>query len=274
MIRQEVEPHPDYSQLGPEGRVSVKLAVFDIDNTLRGGYTLKDFAKLLRDRDRFEENAFRAIEAIEEQYKNTDYTKFAQGWVFHFVKGIHRQPVNAVAEVADDFARYHHNLFPFSRELVKFVTDSGYIPIAISGSPYEPIKALCDSLGIKEIFATRILARNGVFLSEGVLTTYITDGSKEAAYEWACYNLKLQRDDVDLDINHKRSLGFGDSEHDTSFLKRVGYPVAVIPSPTLRQFAERRKWLIIVSPESNVVQVVREYLDRPLDPFDFAQDQP
>lgn len=243
---------------------TVKLAVFDIDNTLREGYTLKDFATLLLQEDHFKESAYRGLEEIERLFKGIDYTKFAQGWVFHYAHGVKGQPVKKVEEIADEYARHHLNLFPFSRDLIQFVTEEGFVPVAISGSPYEPIKALCNSLGITEVFATRFLTQNGFFLADGIMTTYIADKSKKTAYEWACYNIKLRQNNFDLQIDHSHSLGFGDSEHDISFLEEVGYPVAVRPNPVLQAYVHQRnpRWKIVL-PDGDVTQAIREYISGP-----------
>lgn len=236
-----------------------KLAVFDIDNTLRRGYTLKDFAQMLLEKDLFDKEAFKGLEDIQKQYMGVDYTKFAQGWVFYYQKGIIGRSVADVEKAALEFGAQSDAFFAFSSDLVEFCRSSGYITVAISGSPYEPIKAVAESMKIDEVFATRVATRDGRYVAEGLLTTYITDGAKKTAYEWACYNHRCLVGDFSLRINHRKSLAFGDSEHDISFLRMVGDPVAIGPSQNLRAVAEDQGWLI-AELDDDVVAKVKEYV--------------
>jgi HAD superfamily phosphoserine phosphatase-like hydrolase len=230
----------------------MKISVFDIDGTLSKGFLIQKFPKWLRENHSyaFEASEYENINKIMDKKKAAKsddeypYKDFAVDLVKAYGRGIKGRPKEHLDVLARMYVDQNPNdRFSFANRLVQLVKDKGYRPIAVSGSPYEIVLPFSVSLGIpaQDVFASTYEHENGQFTGIETSNCAIDTEKKKITDRY------FAEHNVDMNT----SAGFGDSDHDLSFLEPVGYAVAMKPNDKLRKVAENqrlqkvKRWLIL-----------------------------
>lgn len=124
-----------------------------------------------------------------------------------------------------------------ARKVIETARQRG-LPVAlVTGSHRACIDPIAQVLGIP---ADDVLCTELVVGAAGLLTgererTCVGEGKRARVLEWA----------REARIDLKRTIGMGDHHSDLAFLELVGHPVAVCPSPQLREHAREHRWMIV-----------------------------
>ena len=227
-----------------------KVTLFDIDNTLVGGFSIFHFADFLQEKEIFPSNTRQIMQNDYDSFAKggSDYRKFAIDVVDHFYLGLEGLPEDHIVAAGDDFTpKYRAHLFPYGQELVEMMS-SVSLTVAISGAPKEAFGPLGRLLGI-DITRSSLLEGeivNGVYTGKTRVNTGI-DSEKRRAVE------KISQQ-FDLD----RSFAFGDSIHDLPLLEVVGNPFVVIRDKELEDYAAIKGWAIVDG--NNILSTVKQKL--------------
>lgn len=153
----------------PSATMSPKIpaAVFDWDGTLRRDYTLRAWIQFLAKNSILRHAQLAHLHALFNQEDNPciPYEHFAESVIQAYgqaLAGIHQE---ALLKHASSFIEADlDNLYSFVRPLFNHLREQGLLTIVISGSPFEPLKAYKDMLGIDLLFTTQIArSANGTY---------------------------------------------------------------------------------------------------------------
>jgi len=214
----------------------VKLALFDLDNTLLDGDSDHAWAEFLIEEGVLHPAEYHAKnEWFFERYKDgtLDIREFLD---FQLAPIANRPRAQLDAWHADFMRRkIRPMILPRATELI--ASHAGAKTAIVTATNRFITKPIADELGVPDLIATDIEERDGVFTGKPRGTPTFREGKVERVNEWL--------------RSHGRSLGdceswfYSDSLNDLPLLERVNHPVAVDPDPTLRAHAARRGWPII-----------------------------
>ncbi|MBU0528851.1 HAD-IB family hydrolase [bacterium] len=129
----------------------------------------------------------------------------------------------------------HH----YAPNILKILSDhkkKGHIIVIVSGSIRYYLEPVAKDLGIDHLVCTELeIGQDGLLTGKPIGQVCIGNYKKELT-------LKLVNE---LDIDLKNSYAYGDNQADIPFLKLVGNPVVVSPTPTLRKVAQKNNWTIL-----------------------------
>jgi len=118
---------------------------------------------------------------------------------------------------------------------IKELQGQGYRVVLVTGSLDFLIAPLAERLGIRDVIAARLEARDGQFTG-ALQGAPVSDAEKAVQVrEFA------ERCGIDLAESH----AYGDSIADLPMLEAVGHPHAVSPAPRLRRAAQERSWPVL-----------------------------
>ncbi|PWG61029.1 HAD family hydrolase [Spiribacter halobius] len=211
----------------------MRLAIFDLDNTLLGGDSDHLWGRFLAelgvvDGERYERANERYLREYERGELDIDeFLAFAlrplaenapedlEAWRRRFVE-----------------ERIRPLVLPAARQLVETHRARGDVPLIITATNRfvtEPIAAL---FGIEELLATEPEHANGRYTGRHRGTPTFREGKIHALEAW------LAERDEPLEA----STFYSDSRNDLPLLERVDRPVAVDPDPVLAETARHRGW--------------------------------
>jgi len=242
---------PD-SRLPPDrptaDRPTASVAFFDLDGTLARGHMIIDFPSHLLSCGLFLKGKHEQIAQMKQDLRSgrQSYRYVAEHLPALYAEGIRGQKEQAVSLQAEKFVEWRmDHVFPYAKELVGLMRESGRPAVAISGSPEDTVRALARRLGMDAAFGTRLEVKAGRFTGK-VLHNFILQETKKAFFEEL-----LEK----LDLDAPSCFGFGDTEQDVSFLGGVGHPVALNPSTELRAIALSKGWHIFETDDGVVAEV-------------------
>lgn len=215
----------------------MKLALFDLDNTLLAGDSDFEWAQFLIEQGVLDREVYEARNReFYEQYKagTLDIREFLD----FQLKPLARHPRRTLDEWHREFMR---------RKIAPIIRDSARALVGNHGDAVRAIVTATNSFvtapiarefGIENLIATEPEARDGEFTGGVAGTPCFREGKVERLDAW----LKAQgRALGDFD----ESWFYSDSLNDLPLLERVTNPVAVDPDETLRAHAERAGWPVI-----------------------------
>ncbi len=212
-----------------------RVAIFDVNDCLVDGFLITDFSDYLSIRESFSKECSEAIRLAWLQYKKgeLDYDKAANAAIGKFALGLKGQPVEKVAKMAADFVEEGRvPLFKYSRRLFNLVRSYAKTIAVTKGTVV--IDAMKNIFPFDFVLSTKLEAKDGVYTGR-VEKSLAGKGKKAAALKELMSKNKL---------GFEGSMGFGDSQHDLSFLDMVGTPVVLNPTPELLKVAKKSRWLI------------------------------
>ena len=214
----------------------MRLALFDLDNTLLAGDSDYEWGQFLVDRGVLERETYEAQNrAFYEQYK-------AGTLDIHEFLGFALRPLAAHAPA--ELERWHAEfmrtrispmILPGARALVRRHLAAGDLCAIITATNSFVTRPIAREFGVEHLIATEPEKRNGRFTGGVAGLPCFRDGKVRRLEDWL---RGLGRSLADFE----GSACYSDSHNDLSLLERVTRPVAVDPDDTLARIAAQRGW--------------------------------
>lgn len=217
----------------------MKLALFDLDNTLLAGDSDYEWGQFLVDRGVLERDAYEAQNAAYfEQYK-------AGTLDIHEYLGFALRPL--AEHAPEDLARWHEEFMrtriapmigAAAQALVRGHLARGVLCAIVTATNSFVTAPIARAFGITHLIATEPEARDGRFTGRVAGTPCFREGKIARVDAWLS--------DLGQPLaQFEESAFYSDSHNDLPLLERVSNPVAVDPDPRLAAEAARRGWPVI-----------------------------
>jgi HAD superfamily hydrolase (TIGR01490 family) len=214
----------------------MRLALFDLDNTLLAGDSDYEWGQFLVDRGVLVREAYEAQNrAFYEQYK-------AGTLDIHEFLGFALRPLAEHApEELDGWRREFMSeriapmMLPAARALVRRHLNEGDLCAIITSTNSFVTRPIALAFGIEHLIATEPQMRDGRFTGEIVGAPCMREGKITRLEHW------LQSRNASLG-DFPETWFYSDSINDLPLLERVTHPVAVDPDPRLAEIARQRGW--------------------------------
>lgn len=217
----------------------MRLALFDLDNTLLAGDSDYEWGQFLVDRGILERETY---EAQNRAY----YDQYVEGTLdIHEYLGFALRPL--AAHGPRELARWHADFManrilpmvsPAARTLVRKHLDNRELCVIITATNSFVTAPIAREFGVSHLIATEPEALEGRFTGRVAGTPCFREGKVRRLDEWlAARGHRL--------ADFAESAFFSDSHNDLPLLERVTRPVAVDPDAQLAAEARRRRWEII-----------------------------
>ena len=214
----------------------MKLALFDLDNTLLDGDSDYAWAQFLIEEGVLHPDEYHAKnEFFYERYK--DGTLDIHEFLDFQLAPIANRPRSQLDAWHTDFMqrKVRSMIAPGAPALIAKHSDATTaIVTATNRFITQPI---ADELGVHQLIATDIEEKDGVFTGKPRGTPNFREGKIERVEEWLAGKGRRLAD--------YESWFYSDSLNDLPLLELVTHPVAVDPDATLRAHAEERGWPVI-----------------------------
>ena len=217
----------------------MRLALFDLDNTLLAGDSDYEWGQFLVDRGILEREAY---EAQNRAY----YEQYAAGTLdIHEYLGFALRPL--AEHTAEELGRWHaefmrERIAPMitqrARSLVRGHREQGDLCAVITATNSFVTAPIAREFGVEHLIATEPELRDGRFTGRVSGTPCFRDGKLRRLEEWLSGLGRTLQD-------FSASTCYSDSHNDLPLLERVKEPVAVDPDPQLAAHAARRGWPVI-----------------------------
>jgi len=217
----------------------MRLALFDLDNTLLAGDSDYEWGQFLVDRGVLERDAY---EAQNRAY----YDQYVAGTLdIHEFLGFALRPL--AAHPPADLARWHGEFMaerirpmigPKARALVQEHQRSGDLCAIITATNSFVTGPIAREFGIQHLIATEPESKDGRFTGKVAGTPCFREGKIKRLDEWLGGRGKRLADFAESTL-------YSDSHNDLPLLERVTRPVAVDPDEKLAIQAKERNWAII-----------------------------
>jgi HAD superfamily hydrolase (TIGR01490 family) len=217
----------------------MRLALFDLDNTLLAGDSDYEWGQFLVDRGVLERDAYEAQNrAYFEQY-------VAGTLDIHEYLGFALRPL--AQQAPGDLARWHaefmkSRILPMvgeaARALVRRHLAEGDLCAVITATNSFVTAPIAREFGVSHLIATEPESRDGRFTGRVAGTPCFREGKVRRLEEWLAAQGRALEDFAE-------SAFYSDSHNDLPLLERVTRPVAVDPDKELLKAARQRNWEVI-----------------------------
>jgi len=214
----------------------MRLALFDLDNTLLAGDSDYEWGQFLVDRGVLRRETYEA-------QNRTYYEQYTAGTLdIHEYLGFALRPLAEHSPA--DLARWHGQfmaarILPMvgtpARALVRRHLDRGDLCAIITATNSFVTAPIAREFGVANLIATEPESRQGRFTGKVAGTPCFREGKVRRLHEW------LQGQGRRLGEFDESSF-YSDSHNDLPLLELVSRPVAVDPDDTLAAEAARRGW--------------------------------
>jgi len=214
----------------------LKLALFDLDNTLLDGDSDYAWAQFLIEEGVLHPDHYHARnEWFYERYK--DGTLDIHEFLDFQLAPIARRPRAQLDAWLGDFMqrKIRPMIFPKAPELIALHADA--LTAIVTATNRFITQPIARELGVETLLATDIEEIDGVFTGKPRGTPAFREGKIQRVNDWL--GSRGQR------LQDYESWFYSDSLNDLPLLDRVTHPVAVDPDATLRAHATERGWQII-----------------------------
>lgn len=215
----------------------MKLALFDLDNTLLQGDSDFEWAQFLISQGVFDREVYEARnkEFYDQYRKGTlDISEFLD----FQLKPLSRHPRSQLDAWHQEFMRYH--ILPIigskARELVKSHRD--HVRVIVTATNSFVTAPIAAALGVENLIATEPEQINGEYTGKVFGTPAFREGKVTRLEAW------LSERKLNLEVL-ERSWFYSDSLNDLPLLNLVTDPVAVDPDDTLKRHAEQYGWPVM-----------------------------
>ena len=214
----------------------MKLALFDLDNTLLDGDSDYAWAQFLIEEGVLHAGDYNAKnDYFFERYK--DGTLDIHEFLDFQLAPLAKRPRAQLDAWHNEFMRrkIRPMILPKAPQLIAKHADA--LTAIVTATNRFITRPIADELGVRDLIATDIEEMDGVFTGKPRGTPTFREGKIQRVDEWlAAKGRKL----ADFE-----SWFYSDSLNDLPLLERVTHPIAVDPDATLRAHATKRKWPII-----------------------------
>ena len=217
----------------------MRLALFDLDNTLLAGDSDYEWGQFLIDRG--------ILERAEYEAQNSAYyDQYVAGTLdIHEYLGFALRPL--AEHAPEDLARWHAEFMreriapmitPPARALVRKHLGAGELCAIITATNSFVTAPIAREFGVEHLIATEPESRGGRFTGRVAGTPCFREGKVRRLDQWLAGLGRALGD-------FGESTCYSDSHNDLPILERVKRPVAVDPDAQLAAHAARRGWPII-----------------------------
>ncbi len=217
----------------------MRLALFDLDNTLLFGDSDYEWGQFLVDRGVLGRETY---EAQNQAY----YEQYIAGTLdIHEYLGFALRPL--AAHEPQELARWHADfmrdrILPMissaARELVRKHLRAGDLSAIVTATNSFVTMPIAREFGVRHLVATEPESHNGRFTGRVAGTPCFREGKIRRVDEWL-EGLGHRLSDFE------KSVFYSDSHNDLPLLRRVTHPVAVNPDDVLALEARQRGWPVI-----------------------------
>ena len=214
----------------------MKLALFDLDNTLLDGDSDYAWAQFLIEEGVLHADEYNAKnDYFYERYK--DGSLDIHEFLDFQLAPLARHPRAQLDAWHDEFMRrkVRPMILPKGAALIAKHADA--LTAIVTATNRFITRPIADELGVGELIATDIEEVDGAFTGKPRGTPTFREGKIAAVDAWLAARGHRLAD--------YESWFYSDSLNDLPLLERVTHPVAVDPDATLRAYATERKWPII-----------------------------
>lgn len=217
----------------------MKLALFDLDNTLLAGDSDFEWAQFLIEQRVLDREVYEARNVeFYEQYKagTLDIHEFLD----FQLKPLSRHPRSQLDAWHSEFMekRIVPRIAPGARELISRHLLGDDLCIIITATNRFVTAPIARALGISNLIATEPEHKAGEFTGQVSGVPCFREGKITRLESWLDeHNLTW--------LSFLESWFYSDSLNDLPLLKKVTHPVAVDPDATLKGYAEKNAWPII-----------------------------
>ncbi|HEY5899088.1 MAG TPA: HAD family hydrolase [Burkholderiales bacterium] len=217
----------------------MRLALFDLDNTLLTGDSDYEWGQFLVDHGVLDRDAYEAQNRVY-------YEQYVAGTLdIHEYLGFALRPL--AEHAAADLERWHGEFMrlriqpmitPAARDLVARHRDAGDLCAVITATNSFVTAPIAREFGVPHLIATEPEQRDGRFTGRVAGTPCFREGKILRLENWLA------------DAGHRlpdfaESVFYSDSHNDLPLLERVTRPVAVDPDEALGAEAARRGWAVM-----------------------------
>jgi HAD superfamily hydrolase (TIGR01490 family) len=217
----------------------MRLALFDLDNTLLAGDSDYEWGQFLVDRGVLERETY---EAQNRAY----FDQYVAGTLdIHEYLGFALRPL--AQHSPGDLARWHADfmrsrILPMvgdaARALVRRHLDNGDLCAVITATNSFVTAPIAREFGVSHLIATEPESREGRFTGRVAGTPCFREGKVRRLDEWLSAQGRALGE-------FRESAFYSDSHNDLPLLERVTRPVAVDPDEQLLKRARERNWEVI-----------------------------
>jgi HAD superfamily hydrolase (TIGR01490 family) len=215
----------------------MKLALFDLDNTLLAGDSDFEWAQFLIEQGVLDREVYEARnQAFYDQYKAGTLDIFE--FLDFQLKPLSRHPRAQLEAWHREFMQ--RKILPMVRDSARELVDRhrGDLRVVITATNSFVTAPIAREFGIEHLIATEPEQRDGEFTGQVTDVPCFREGKVERLERW------LEEQGRTLDA-FEQSWFYSDSLNDLALLQRVTHPVAVDPDETLRSHAQARGWPVI-----------------------------
>jgi HAD superfamily hydrolase (TIGR01490 family) len=215
----------------------MKLALFDLDNTLLGGDSDYHWNEFLIDKGVVDR-------ATHDEANKRFYAQYEAGtirmadWLEFQLKPIANRDRAELDAWHREFmaARIAPIILPKARELLRKHEDA--VRVIVTATNRFIVEPICGELGVVHVIASDYEEVNGVPTGRARGEPSFGIGKVSRLTEWLALRGQALGD-------FKESWFYSDSHNDIPLLERVTHPVAVDPDDRLRRKAEERGWPVM-----------------------------
>nr|WP_219853115.1 HAD family hydrolase [Stutzerimonas stutzeri] len=215
---------------------SVRLALFDLDNTLLAGDSDHAWGEFLCQRNLVDATDYRARnDAFYQDYLAGELDVLAYQNFCQELLG--RSEMAQLEQWHGEFMRDHIEPIVLAKgeALVRQHHEAGDRVVIITATNRFITGPIAKRLGVDTLLATECEMADGRYTGRLTDVPCFQEGKVTRIERW------LEENDQSLDDAYF----YSDSRNDLPLLERVSHPVAVDPDPTLREIAQQRGWGII-----------------------------
>ena len=227
----------------------MKLALFDLDNTLLAGDSDFEWAQFLIEQGVLDREIYEARnQHFYDQYKagTLDIREFLD----FQLKPLARHPRHVLDEWHREFMQ--RKILPIIRDSARALVERhrGDTQVIITATNSFVTAPIAREFGIPHLIATDPEQRDGEFTGKVMGTPCFRDGKVERLDQWLTGQSKAL-------AAFDESWFYSDSLNDLPLLSRVTHPVAVDPDDTLRAHADKNGWPIITLAAADKIAATR-----------------
>lgn len=217
----------------------MKLALFDLDNTLLGGDSDFEWAQFLIGEGVLDREVYEARnQEFYDQYKagTLDIHEFLD----FQLKPLSRHPRAQLDAWHQRFmaGSIRPIMLPKGRELIEHHRAQGHELVIVTATNSFVTAPIAAELGVAHLIATEPEHQGGEFTGKVAGTPSFRDGKVKRLEEWLQSRGRNWGEVTE-------SWFYSDSLNDLPLLSKVSHPVAVDPDDTLRTHAEAQGWPVI-----------------------------
>lgn len=216
----------------------MKLALFDLDNTLLAGDSDFQWAQFLMEEGVIDRETHQAKNIkFYEDYKKGTLDIFA--FLDFQLEPLTRYPRSQLETWHQRYMK--RKVLPMmtdkARKLVEKHRASGDLMMVITATNSFVTQPIAEAFGIEHLIGTVPEEVNGEFTGRVVGTPSFQEGKVSRLQQWLA-----ERGQSLADFE---SWFYSDSQNDLPLLKMVNHPVAVNPDPVLESYAREQGWPVI-----------------------------